>query len=424
MRDFSKELRTNAYSTDASGLINKPINVFLPTSIDELKTIISTNTNITIRGGGSGLNAGASPSEGSVVVDMSRMDKVLSIDNDRMIIEVQAGIILDDLNEELSIHGLEFPINPLSSSICTIGGMIATNAAGPRSAKYKRMADQVIEVTIINGEGKELRIGRIDSSNVVGMEGITGVIVSAKIRVIKKKIHSLTIYRFEDMNRILDMVRKLKLDDDVSMIQLLSPSLSEISGLSRTNHLVVEFESDRGEIKGDIYNNKIRLVTDVYKNASLMGYSRVEDYKLFLDRLVDVANYLIELNIPYHANLGIGVINPIFLPSESERIQALRKLIKRMRGNFSGSLGLGKLKKEFMDINDKKLAQRVKKRYDPKNKLNRGVIVDADENLGTPTKEAIAQMIKKIDEQEEEKEEALIRRVINQNKNSEELINE
>ncbi|MEK6918653.1 MAG: FAD-binding oxidoreductase [Nanoarchaeota archaeon] len=409
---IDRELAINAYSTDASGISNNPISVFTPTTDEELRKIVHENHNITIRGGGSGVVGGCVPSEGSVVVDLSKMDKILDVDINKKVVYVQAGIILNDLNQELSKYNLEFPINPQSGSICTIGGMIATNATGPRSAKYKRVADHVLEIEIIDGHSKVVKLGRIDASNVVGMEGITGIIYSAKLKVIDKPKRSLTVYRSADLLKIIDLSRTLKMDNQVSMIHLISPMLSEILGLSRINHLFIEFESDRGDIKGDIYNNKIRIIDDLYKNASLSGYVRVEDPRVFLDRLIEVANYLDSQKIPYHANLGIGLVNPLFSANDFSAINDLRLFVKKIRGNIAGTFGFGKTKKNFMDINDKKLAQRIKKRYDPNNKLNRGVIVDLDEKLGLPTKESIAEIIKKIDEEEEKKEEEIINKVI------------
>ena len=123
----------------------------------------------------------------------------------------------------------------------------------------------------------------------------------------------------------------LKMDNDISMIHLVSPILSQILGLEKINHLFIEFESDRGDIKGEIYNNKIKLISDVYKIASLSGYVRVEDPRVFLDRLIDVTNYLEEQKIPYHANLGIGLINPLFTTNDFLSINNLRLFVKRVR---------------------------------------------------------------------------------------------
>ena len=67
-------------------------------------------------------------------------------DKERKTIEVEAGVILDELNNHLENHGLEFPINPSSHSVCTIGGMIATNAYGSRVIKYGKTASLISAV--------------------------------------------------------------------------------------------------------------------------------------------------------------------------------------------------------------------------------------------------------------------------------------
>jgi FAD/FMN-containing dehydrogenase len=408
---FPKANRVNAYSTDASGLWGIALDVFSPQDESELRSVVLKNPYITIRGGGSGVVGGAVP-DSSVIVDLSRMNKIIDVDPVRRIVTVESGIVLSDLNSALSAHGLEFPLDPLSSSICTIGGMIATNASGPRSAKHKRMADSVVELEIMDSRGEIVKLSRIDASNAVGMEGITGIIVRAKIKVITKPIRSLSVYRSVDMFKIIELVRKVKVDSEVSMIHLLSPSLSQIMGLDRINHLFIEYESDKGDIKGELYNERIGIIRNIYNNSSSAGFTRVEDCRVFLDKILELSSYLDSVKVPYHANLGTGIVNPIFLTDDYKGVENLHLFVKRMRGSVYGSMGMGRVKKEYMDINDKKLAQRIKKRYDPTNKFNRGVIVNIDDRLDLHTKEHVSEMIATIDAQEAKKEDERIRKLI------------
>ncbi len=402
---FDNNLRINAYSTDASNVKGVATGVFTPMSVKEVSDIIKTNPKITIRGGGSGVRSGAVP-DLSAVLDLSKMDKIIDIDPIRNIVNVESGIILEELNYELERWGLEFPIIPHSKGVCTIGGMIATNASGVRSVKYKRMADFVVELEIIDGSGKEKKISRVDASNFVGMEGITGVIVSAKLKVIKKPYRSITAYRSNDLFKIIELTRKLKLSKDVSMIFLIDPLLSQIVGLERIYHLIIEFESDQGELKGEFYNNKLRFVQNLPMISAKSGYSRIEDFKIFLDKFEDFSSYLKDNQIPYYANLGSGLIHPLLKTGSDELIKDMYKFVRRIRGTIAGTFGIGKVKCDFMDVNDKKLVQRVKKRYDPLNKLNSGVIIDADVIYDSPKKEVIDEMIKEIDRQERLKEES------------------
>jgi FAD/FMN-containing dehydrogenase len=93
-----------------------------------------------------------------VIVDLSdHFTRVLAIDKDSAVARVQAGVVLDQLRMELLGTGLEFGPDPQSSDRCTIGGMIATNAAGPRTVRYGATVDHVNEVTVIGSDGSTTR---------------------------------------------------------------------------------------------------------------------------------------------------------------------------------------------------------------------------------------------------------------------------
>jgi len=130
-----------AYESDASQIKGKfsgasGFEVIAPKSIAEISLVVKANNNIVPRGGGTGLAGGAVPSGSNcVIVDMSKMNKVLDFDKKHKKIIVQSGMILDEINGFLRQHGLEFPVNPSSHSVCTIGGMIATDAVGRRAIK-------------------------------------------------------------------------------------------------------------------------------------------------------------------------------------------------------------------------------------------------------------------------------------------------
>jgi len=405
--EYGEASRINAYSTDASGFFGAAVSVVTPMNEREIQDAIRMNPKITIRGGGSGVRGGSIPGEGSAVVDLSKMDKIIEIDPSRNIAVVEAGVIIQDLNDELEKYGLEFPIVPMSGSISTIGGMIAINSTGLRSTKYKKISEWVLEIDIIDGNGKEKKISRVDASNVVGMEGITGIIYRAKLKLINIPQRSMKAYRSTDMFRIIELVRKLKLLDEVSMIFLVNPELSQMMGLESVYHLFIEFESDKGELKEREYRERLELIENIPYFAANLGFTRVEDSKVFLDKVVDISDFLKENKIPYYADMGMGIVHPIFKDGDEEIISEMYKFVRRMRGQIVGSLGYGRMKGKYMDINDRKLVQRIKKRYDSNNKLNSGVIIDADEKFEEPSREAVEEMIKEIDRQEERREKGI-----------------
>jgi FAD/FMN-containing dehydrogenase len=154
------------YETDAARFKGKSLNVFLPENIEEAQKIVKENKHIVIRGGGTGLAGGATPQDGKdVVLDLSKLNKIENLDTSRKEIEIESGVILDELQDYLDRYGLEFPVNPSSHSVATIGGMIATNAVGSRAIKYGKTSNWIKWIEVIdchgNIERKGITVGRV-----------------------------------------------------------------------------------------------------------------------------------------------------------------------------------------------------------------------------------------------------------------------
>ncbi|MBX3567466.1 MAG: FAD-binding oxidoreductase [Rhizobiaceae bacterium] len=110
---------------------------------------------ITARGGGTGTN-GQSLNRG-VVVDFRRhMHRILHIDTDAGMVEVEPGIVLDDLNRQLSSAGLFFAPNTSTANRCTIGGMVGTDASGKGSRIYGKTGDNVLGLELMLAGGRVL----------------------------------------------------------------------------------------------------------------------------------------------------------------------------------------------------------------------------------------------------------------------------
>src|SRR5580693_1133605 len=105
------------------------------------------------RGAGTGLSGGANATDGAVVLDLSRMDRVLEIDADNMICVVQPGIVNNDLKAAVAERGLWYPPDPASAPWSTIGGNVATNAGGLCCLKYGVTRDYVLGLRVVTGVG-------------------------------------------------------------------------------------------------------------------------------------------------------------------------------------------------------------------------------------------------------------------------------
>ncbi len=153
--DFGETART-LYSTDASIYQQRPAGVVFPRNRDDVRQVVEfarrRDTSVTARGAGSSLTGNAVGD--GVVLDCSRhMDDVVDVDPDGKTVTVQPGVVLDELNDFLEQYGLYVAPDPSTSSTCTVGGMIANNAAGPHSVEHGTTRDHVRRLECVLADG-------------------------------------------------------------------------------------------------------------------------------------------------------------------------------------------------------------------------------------------------------------------------------
>jgi FAD/FMN-containing dehydrogenase/Fe-S oxidoreductase len=144
------------YSTDASVYQIVPAGVVLPHSEADVLAVLHTcarfKVPITARGGGTS-QAGQCIGPG-VVLDCSKhFNRVVEINAAERWVRVQPGCVLDELNAELKVHGLHFPLDISTSNRATLGGMIANNSSGTRSLVYGKTIDHVLELKVALADG-------------------------------------------------------------------------------------------------------------------------------------------------------------------------------------------------------------------------------------------------------------------------------
>jgi len=184
------------YSSDASVHTSQPDVVIRPGNIKEVQEIMRyANKNkipVVARGAGSGMSGQTVPLNGGIVLDMKRMDKIIEIRPEDVLCKVEPGVINDELNDVLKPYGFFFPPTPSSGKICTIGGMIGTNASGNRSVKYGATRDAIIGMKVVLANGDLVTLGSntiVDSSGyqlaklMVGSEGTLGIVVEATLKI-------------------------------------------------------------------------------------------------------------------------------------------------------------------------------------------------------------------------------------------------
>ena len=400
------------YEENINNLPAKALAIVFPESIQEIKTLVKLSDNdIIARGGGSSLT-GATVPDDSIIVDFSKMNKIIDINPIKKTVKVEPGILVSELNEELEQYDLEFPIIPLFGGIETIGGMIAKNSLGNREIKYNRMMNWIESLEIINGKGEQIKISKSDLSDFVGMEGTTGLIISASLRLTNKKQRTLTILKANTLEELFSANKKLRLNMDISSIDLVNREISSLLGLENKYHIFVEYENNEGSFKLDNYEKFIKLKNKVYKKVAEQGFYKIENAKFLVDSIPDFLIFLEERKIPYFAHLASGVVYFLFRKDETQKQEEAIRMARRLRARVAYASGAGLLYKQSLEMGEKDLIRRVKKRHDSHGKFNREKLLDSSfEGKPRPSKEIEIEP-EKIEEFIEEPKESIKKQII------------
>lgn len=188
------------YSFDGTFVEGNPGVIVLPESSEQVSQVVqlaaAERLPVVARGMGSGLAAGSIPMpEGSIVVSLTRMNRILEIDSQNATVHAEAGVITADLQAEVEKVGLFYPPDPSSIRHSTIGGNVACNAGGPRCLKYGVTGDYVLGLTVVLADGKILKTGGKPIKDVTGYdlkalftgsEGTLGLITEVLLRLVAK----------------------------------------------------------------------------------------------------------------------------------------------------------------------------------------------------------------------------------------------
>src|SRR5690554_6023622 len=163
--------RRAEYSTDAGNYRVVPEVVVFPSETDDILAALeiarSTNTPITMRGGGTSV-AGNAVGPG-IVMDLSRsFNRIIDLDPEARTARVQPGVVQGALQKAAAPHGLRFGPDPSTWARCTIGGMIGNNACGSHSLQFGRTADNVIGLDVVDGTGSRFTAG-------TGLDAVNGL---------------------------------------------------------------------------------------------------------------------------------------------------------------------------------------------------------------------------------------------------------
>jgi FAD/FMN-containing dehydrogenase len=272
-----------AYSRDRYPILThpklgvKPVAVVRPATTDEVREIVLLANKhripLTPRGSGTNYAGSAVPAKGGVVLDLTRMNKILNINEDSMSVKVQAGVILQKLEEALNDKGFTFGHDPGSFPTATVGGCISTRSLGWRAGKYGDMGRLVVSLKVVLPTGVVVETREVPTSSTgfdvdslfIGAEGTLGVITGAVLRIHplpEEKVFLL--YSFNSFEQAFK-----------SLLKVLR------TGLNPTSSLVEDYE-DKQEANVFLYYEGVKEIVkaQVKRAASILeaeGGTKLDD---------------------------------------------------------------------------------------------------------------------------------------------------
>lgn len=391
--------------------------ILMPSSNEEISKIMYlANENripITPRGSGTSLSAGSKSAFGGIVIDLSQMNKILSIDISNNLVEVEPGVICDDLNEQLKKYNYFFPPDPGSSSVCTIGGMVATNSGGIQAFKYGVTKDYVLFLEVVLANGDVINLGSrvlktVSSYNLkdlmIGSEGTLGIITKIGLRIKplpqKRKLGLYIFKNIEDISLSVIKLRKTGIIPNLlefldklttqAVFEYLSGEfknypigyvlLAEIDGnneeeIKESFTILNDTILERNPIFNKVASNdeeREKLIT-ARKNA-LPALARVSPTACLEDCTIQITDFAkvvkkieslpkdLKLSRIKVASFGHmeGNLHPTFLFNENDEIDVdeyhfalnylYKMLILPVGGTITGEHGIGKIKTSFLSL--------------------------------------------------------------------------
>lgn len=428
------------YAYDATQLNVVPEAVVFPETAEEVVALVrfanDTGTPLVPRGAGTGFVGGSVPVEGSVVLSLERMNRILEIDRDDLVAVVEPGVVTDDLHRAVEKEGLFYPPDPSSSASCTLGGNAACAATGPRSVKYGGTRDYVLAVDGVLPTGEWIttrsravkRVVGYDLARLlVGTEGTLGVItrmtlrllplpaavrtllalfpgVQEAARAVSRTIAGGLIPRaceFMD-HRSLDLVRRhggVRVEDGARAMLVLEVDGSEfeverdaarLADLCREEGaLAVRQAATKADV-ANVWSARKALSQAMYEVAPTKINEDVVVPRSALPDLVAAVDAMAERSrLPIvcfgHAGEGNLHVNIMADRSDADAMARAEKVVRELfevvvglNGSVSGEHGIGLTKAEYlpMEAGDAAMGvmRRIKNALDPNNILNPGKI--------------------------------------------------
>ena len=197
--------------------------VVLPETTDDVRAVVAVASEAKIplipKGGGSNRTGMLVPTQGGIVVDTIKMNRIVELNPEDLLVTVQTGITLKKLEEHLNDHGLTLAHEQGSHRMATVGGAISTSAFSRKNQKYGTIADRVMSLEVVLPDGRTLRTGPkvlYTSTGIrlhhlfIGAEGTLGIVTEATLRVEPyPEVRDMVIAFFDDFWKANEAAKRL-----------------------------------------------------------------------------------------------------------------------------------------------------------------------------------------------------------------------
>ena len=391
--------------------------VVKPRTAEEIADIVKLANReripITPRGAGSGLSGGAVPVFGGIVLSLERMNEILEIDEDNMMVVVEPGVVTNDINDAIADRNLFYAGYPMSVETCFIGGNVAENAGGGKAIKYGVTERYIMGLQIVTPTGEILNLGGKRVKDVtgynlkqlmVGSEGTLGIITRIIIKLLplpKAKVDLLVL--FPDARSAIGIVPKIMtsggviptavefmdqlsvrasceyLNEHLPYQQAGAMLLIEVDGshediVQRDYDTIGELCFENGALEvyvADNYTTQERIwsvrrnIAEAFKVVS--PHQSLEDIVVPTASIPDLIPELeriskeYQVQIPCYGHAGDGNLHATIVksPDDSmnewktklpEILKELYQVTKTLGGTISGEHGIGSKRKDYMSI--------------------------------------------------------------------------
>lgn len=428
------------YGYDNSSIDALPDAVVMPKCHDEIVALVQLANEqqvpIVPRGRGTGTVGGAVPTEGGIVISFEQLAECLDISPGNRYAVVQPGLTNLGLQQLLQPHGLFWAPDPSSSAVCTIGGNLAYNSAGPKAVKYGTTRENTLGLTAITGDGRTLTCGSRTTKSVVGYdltrlligsEGTLAVITDATLKLTPIPAGKMTMqasYRcLESAAKAVSAIMQqpqtpcaLEFMDAFSLAAIADYSplrfapgteavlMIEADGMpdtlsaacasieeAATNPGLTEFKLAQTDTEVlELWQLRKALSPALRKIAPkkinedvVVPVEQLPELIMGVHRLCDEyqiknANFGHAGNGNIHVNFLVDPDNAAEMQRAEPCLEAMFDLVLNLNGSISGEHGVGLVKKPFMPKElgetNVSLMQDIKRCFDPNGVLNPGMI--------------------------------------------------